>query len=77
MEKEVLGYYLSAHPLSEYATTLQAFCSHTSASIKNCKHRDEVLMGGMISSVKIAHTRNPKPGQSSKYANFDLEDMDG
>ncbi|MCU0716821.1 MAG: DNA polymerase III subunit alpha [Pirellula sp.] len=77
MEKEVLGYYLTAHPLSEYATTLQAFCSHTSATIKNAKHRDEVLMGGMISSIKMAFIKNPKPGQSSKYANFDLEDMDG
>lgn len=34
-------------------------------------------MGGMISSIKIAHVKTPKPGQSSKYANFDLEDMDG
>ncbi len=77
MEKEVLGYYLTAHPLSAFETTLKAFCSHTSSTIKLCKNRDEVLMGGMISSIKIAHTKNPKPGQSSKYANFDLEDMDG
>jgi DNA polymerase III subunit alpha len=77
MEKEVLGYYLTSHPLAEFESTLKAFCSHTSANVKNCKKREEVLMGGMISSIKIAHTRNPKPGQSSKYANFDLEDMDG
>jgi DNA polymerase-3 subunit alpha len=25
----------------------------------------------------MAFIKNPKPGQSSKYANFDLEDMDG
>ena len=31
----------------------------------------------MISSIKIAHTKNPKPGSPSKYANFDLEDMQG
>ncbi len=77
MEKEVLGYYLTAHPLSAFEKSLKAFCSHTSSTIKLCKNRDEVLMGGMISSIKIAHTKNPKPGQSSKYANFDLEDMDG
>ena len=34
-------------------------------------------MGGMISSIKQAHTRNPKPGKPSKYANFDLEDRAG
>jgi DNA polymerase-3 subunit alpha len=77
LEKEVLGFYLTAHPLSEYATTLQAFCSHTSSTAKLAKNGDEALMGGMIQSVKIAHIRNPRPGQSSKYANFDLEDMDG
>jgi DNA polymerase III subunit alpha len=77
LEKEVLGFYLTSHPLSEHASILQAFCSHTSASAKNAKNGDEVLMGGMISSIKHAHIRNPRPGQSSKYANFDLEDMDG
>ncbi len=77
MEKEVLGYYLSSNPLAEYEELLKAFCTHTSATIKRAAKRDEVLMGGMIASIKLAHTRNPKPGQSSKYANFDLEDMDG
>ncbi|XZE18437.1 DNA polymerase III subunit alpha [Pirellulaceae bacterium SH449] len=77
LEKEVLGFYLTAHPLSEFATALQAFCSHTSATAKLAKNGDEVLMGGMISSVKIAHIRNPRANQPTKYANFDLEDMDG
>ncbi|MEQ1830729.1 MAG: DNA polymerase III subunit alpha, partial [Pirellula sp.] len=77
MEKEVLGFYLTTHPLAEYEKTLKAFCSHTSATVKTAKGGTQVLMGGMISSIKIAHTRNPKPGQSSKYANFDLEDMEG
>ena len=31
----------------------------------------------MISSIKFAHTKNGKPGQPTKYANFDLEDMQG
>jgi DNA polymerase-3 subunit alpha len=77
-EKEVLGFYLSAHPLETYRDSLTAFCTHTTAKgLKDVKHRDEVMMGGMISSIKLAHTRNPKPNQSSKYANFDLEDLDG
>jgi DNA polymerase-3 subunit alpha len=77
MEKEVLGYYLTTHPLAEYEKTLKVFCTHTSASVKTAKANTQVLMGGMISSIKFAHTRNPKPNQSSKYANFDLEDMEG
>ncbi len=77
MEKEVLGMYLSSHPLAEYAQQLKMFATHTSTTVKSCKQRQEVIVGGMIASIKLANTRNPKPGQPSKYANFDLEDMDG
>ncbi len=76
-EKEVLGYYLSAHPLSEYRETLERLGTTSTSDLKNKKRREEVLVGGMISSIKLAHTRNPKPNQPSKYANFDLEDFDG
>ena len=76
-EKEVLGYYLTAHPLSEYEVALKCFCSHVTSELKTCKDREEVMVGGMISSIKLALTKNPKPGQPNKYANFDLEDVDG
>jgi len=77
MEKEVLGMYLSAHPMEEYKQQLSTLCSHTTAQLKDVKDRSEVIVGGMISSIKLANTRNPKPGASSRYANFDLEDMEG
>ena len=77
MEKEVLGYYLTSHPLAEYEKQLTTYCSHTTATLTDVADRAEVIMGGMISSIKHAHTKNPKPGQPSKYANFDLEDMEG
>lgn len=77
MEKEVLGMYLSAHPMAEYQQQLSTLCSHTTTQLKDVKHRQEVIVGGMISSIKIANTRNPKPGMPSKYANFDLEDLEG
>jgi DNA polymerase-3 subunit alpha len=77
MEKEVLGMYLSSHPLAQYETALRSFTTHNSSQLKNCKDRMEIMVGGMISSIKLANTRNPKPGQPSKYANFDLEDLEG
>jgi DNA polymerase-3 subunit alpha len=36
-----------------------------------------VLLGGMLSAIKLAHSKNPKPGAPTKYAMFDLEDMAG
>ncbi len=32
MEKEVLGFYLSSHPLAEHEAVLRTFCTHTSAA---------------------------------------------
>lgn len=77
MEKEVVGMYLSSHPLSQYAESLRLFTTHNSSQLKNCKRRQEVIVGGMIAAIKLANTRNPKPGQPNKYANFDLEDLEG
>jgi DNA polymerase-3 subunit alpha len=77
MEKEVLGYYLSSHPLASHERLLKSFCTHTASTARTLSNRSEVWMGGVISSIKLAHTRNPKPGKPSKYANFDLEDLEG
>ena len=77
-EKEVLGYYLTSHPLAEYVARLKQFSSHTTASLAGTKDRDRVTMGGMIASVKPSHVKNPRdPNSPTKYVMFDLEDMDG
>ncbi len=76
-EKEVLGFYRSSHPLAEYQATLATYCSHTAVQAAKLAHRTEVMLGGMISSVKLAHTKNPRPGSPTRYAMFDLEDTEG
>jgi DNA polymerase-3 subunit alpha len=76
-EKEVLGFYLSSHPLAQYAKTLSTYCSHNNVEAAALKHRTEVMLGGMLAAIKVAHTKNPQPGKPSKYAMFDLEDMAG
>ena len=76
-EKEVLGFYMSSHPLAEHAQKLRAYCSHTTVEAATLKNRTEVMIGGMIASIKHSHTKNPKPGNPSRYAMFDLEDTEG
>ncbi len=76
-EKEVLGFYLSSHPLAEYQKTLATYCSHTTTEAAGLKHRTDVMLGGMLSAIKLSHTKNPRPGSPSRYAMFDLEDMAG
>ncbi len=77
-EKEVLGYYLSSHPLEEYSTVLAEYCSHATDNLKKLEHKSEVVLGGMLSAVRFSHTKNPRRGQTeTKYAMFDLEDLQG
>ena len=77
-EKEVLGFYLSSHPLAEYEAKLSQVCSHTTADIADLPDRAEVILGGMLSAIKFAHVKKLRPGATAtKYANFDLEDKDG
>ncbi|MBS0207542.1 MAG: DNA polymerase III subunit alpha [Planctomycetes bacterium] len=76
-EREVLGFYLSSHPLSEHEETLRTYCTHTTVEAAALSNRAECMLGGMIGSIKISHTKNPQPGKPSKYAMFDLEDAAG
>ena len=76
-EKEVLNFYLSSHPLREHAATLKAYCTHSTVEATALKDRAEVLLGGVLSAIVFKHTKNPRPNAPSRYAMFDLEDMDG
>lgn len=77
-EKEVLGYYLTSHPLAQFEERLARYCSHKTSGLEGCKDGDRVSMGGMISAVKHSHVKNPRDANSpTKYVMFDLEDVDG
>jgi DNA polymerase-3 subunit alpha len=77
-EKEVLGFYLTSHPLAEHEKSLKLYCSHTTSQLSELADRADVLVGGMLSSLKTAHVRKQRDEHANtKYVNFDLEDMDG
>jgi len=76
-EREVLGFYLTSHPLAEHQETLSTFCQHTTNSLDGLPDRAEVVLGGMLSSLKFSHTKNARPGKPTKYVMFDLEDTEG
>ncbi|MCA9025105.1 MAG: DNA polymerase III subunit alpha [Planctomycetaceae bacterium] len=76
-EKEVLGFYLTSHPLTEFADQLSTLASHTTADLRDLEDGDEVRIGGMISAIKKAQTKSPSRNGNSRYVNFDLEDAHG
>ncbi len=76
-EKEVLGFYLSSHPLEEYQDQLRTYSTHTTVAAAKLPHRTEVRLCGMISGISWRNTRTARPGAPSRYALFELEDMAG
>ncbi len=77
-EKEVLGYYLSSHPLAEYLDKLKKYCQFSTADIGKFKDRQKIVLGGMVSSIKHSNVKRVKEaGAPTRYVMFDLEDVDG
>ena len=72
-EKELLGFYVTGHPMTPYAPLLEKFCLHNSATAKNLPPRTMTRLGGMISALQQGLSKkNGKP-----YAMVTLEDLEG
>lgn len=59
-EKEMLGFYVSGHPLTKYEEELKTFATRTTESIEEAKDGEEVYIGGVITQVKINIDRKKK-----------------
>jgi DNA polymerase-3 subunit alpha len=71
-ERELIGLYLSDHPISPYLEALRRKVTHNSGSLGECKHKTKVTLGGMVTRVRQHQTRN---GQPMAFAA--LEDLQG
>ena len=76
-EKEVFGFYLTSHPLTQVASRLKRLVTHLNKDLGELEDGEDVLIGGMISSIKKAQTKKPSRNGNSRYANFDFEDATG
>jgi DNA polymerase-3 subunit alpha len=59
-EKEMLGFYVSGHPLTKYEEELKTFVTKTTESIEDAKDGEEVYIGGVITQIKINIDRKKK-----------------
>lgn len=63
-EKELIGIYLSAHPLDDFKTTINNFCnaslSELSSEFESFANKD-VNIAGMITAIRRGTTKNGNP----------------
>jgi DNA polymerase III subunit alpha len=74
-EKEVLGFFITGHPLEKYADKLQDFHALTASQICEMTSgtgRDEITTAGVIGGVRVMKSR-----KGDLYANAVMEDMTG
>lgn len=70
-EREVVGFYLSGHPLDNYRLEMETFCKNKLSELRDMEKfkGKEFLLGGMISDVTHRTSKTGKP-----FGNFTLED---
>ena len=71
-EKEVLGFYVSAHPLDEFRDVLPLLISHQVADLPQLKGDTYVRLAGMVSQLNHRTSR-----KGAAYAQLLLDDLSG
>ena len=69
-EKEVVGFYLSGHPLDAYKLEIDAYCTCPLDKVETFKNR-EINLAGLITNVALRTTKTGQP-----FIVFNLEDYE-
>ncbi len=72
-EKELLGFYISSHPLARYEKSLKLYASSTTQTLGQLHDGDEASIGGIITKAKYTFTKR----NNEKMAILRLEDLKG
>jgi DNA polymerase-3 subunit alpha len=75
-EKELLGFYISSHPLTEHQFKLEEYSSASTKEAATLSEGTEITIGGMISRVKKTVTRNGRSA-GMPMAILTVEDLEG
>ena len=78
-EREVLGFYLSGHPLDRYRPQLRRFsdCEVGELSVRVHGGEATVAVGGLIAGLRVNQIRKEGRNQGRRLASFQLEDPSG
>ena len=71
-EKETIGFYVSGHPLDEFAWKVRELATRDTASLEGLARGDDVALCGIVSNLQRRRNKDLKP-----WASFQLEDRLG
>jgi DNA polymerase-3 subunit alpha len=71
-EKEMLGFYVTGHPLDSYMDKVSELATHTTAALEGLTKGTEVALCGVLVGVARRRTKEGKP-----WASLQIEDLEG
>lgn len=71
-ERELLGFYVTTHPLSKYEKTLKNYATASTDTLTEFHDQEEVTIGGVIDAVKEIVTK-----KGDKMGFLTLQDLSG
>src|SRR5207249_6917461 len=75
-EKELLGFYITSHPLTEHQAAVERYTTATTKEAAALPEGTEVTVGGMITRLKKVITKNGRSA-GMPMAIISMEDLDG
>lgn len=71
-EKQMLGFYITGHPLARYSKILKNYNTHSTADIVHLGDGEEIFIGGIINKHKTITTK-----RNERMSILGLEDLEG
>ncbi len=71
-EKEMLGFYISGHPLDQYRDKVAELATHTTSGLENLNKHTEVALCGILTGVLRKRNKEGK-----LWAALQIEDLEG
>lgn len=72
-EKEMLGFYITGHPLAKYEKLLKSYVTALIRDLGKKRAEQEAILGGIITKVKFTTTK----AKNERMAIINLEDLSG
>jgi DNA polymerase-3 subunit alpha len=71
-EKEVIGFYLSGHPLDTYKLEIKSFTTCGLVDLERFQNGKEIRIAGIVTKMREGMTK-----RGNRYATFSIEDFSG
>jgi DNA polymerase-3 subunit alpha len=71
-EKEILGFYITGHPLDQYKEKVAQLSTHTTSNLEGLAKNTEVALCGVLGAIQRKRTKDGKP-----WAAMQIEDLEG